>query len=209
MPQLCPRVDAVITAGAKALLCKHARVRLLSRTVIYGKSKRDSRDWTINSFFFAHDEICATHVMRAFNRNSRCIIPQPFRTSCNAAVCRYDDFSKFHNGVRLTFHIRRLMANFRKLSGSSKKFFKAHPTNLSNDAWNIRPWYSWKSYIHQYLGTRTAIMPFQMRKKENRPSASKPPNWSLYLKAAELVLLFQSRRIALVGSSATKWYRLF
>jgi len=36
-----------------------------------------------------------------------------------------------------------------------------------------------------------------MRKKEN-PSTSKPPNCSLYLKAAELVLLFQSHRIALV-----------
>lgn len=117
-------------------------------------------------------------------------------------------FLKIPTTLELIFHIHHLMANFRKLSRSSQKFFKAHPTNLSYDAWNIRPWYSWKSYIHQYLETRTTIMPFQMRKKENRPFASKPLNWSLYLKAAELVLLFQSRRIALVGSSATK-YRLF
>lgn len=36
--------------------------------------------------------------------------------------------SQNSNGVGLIFHIRRLMANFRKLLGSSQKFFKAHPT---------------------------------------------------------------------------------
>lgn len=39
-------------------------------------------------------------------------------------------------------------------------------------------------------------MPF--RKNENRSSASKPPNCSLYLKAAELILPSQSHRIPLV-----------
>lgn len=102
------------------------------------------------------------------------------------------------NGVRLIFHVRRLLANFRKLRKLLGKFFKAHPTNLSYDIWNIRP-YSWKSYIHQYLGTRTTIMPFQTQKKENR---------SFRLETAKLVSLSQSHTVEFCCYSQSRRNRI-
>jgi len=48
-PQLCPRVDAIITAGAKARLCKHAHIRLVAHGNLCDRCKRDL---IIESAFF-------------------------------------------------------------------------------------------------------------------------------------------------------------
>lgn len=151
---------------------------------------REIRSLNDRSFFYSRlirSNMCDVYYAYVANnkRNSRHIMRSGYfkrgRTRCVDTM-----ISQISNGVGLIFHIRRLMANFRKLLGSSQKFFKAHPTNLSYDAWNIRPWHSWKSYIHQYLGTRTPIMLFQNAGERK---------WSFRLKTAKLVSLSQSRRV--------------